>query len=476
MSENSPIPQATLDAITALQDVLPGRVHTDLEIRHRHCSRWTWLDAQCPDVVVEPETLSELRQIIQIARRYRVAIIPFGGGSSVEGHVNAPFGGISIDMKRFNKIGPLNQKDASLRVGAGVPLSKLNEHLADTDFFFSVDPGAGEATIGGMAATRASGSNTVRYGTMKDNVISLEVMLSTGELIETATQAPKSAAGYDLTALFIGSEGTLGLISAVTLKLHPRPEATVTAVAGFETLHNACTAVIDLIHNRGIKPSRIELLDPLMLHAINAQNLSSFHECPTLFVEFQGHGGEPLSQFEVFQTLTKQSGATGLDKLTSTDEQKNLWSMRHGAFRALQAAWPGKDTLATDVCVPVSRLAEAIEDAHARIEHLRLVAPIVGHVGDGNFHVLPMFDRTDTRDREAIDTLLNGLIDTALKLGGTCTGEHGIGQGKIKFLKRQAGAAVEVMAVIKRALDPDNIFNPGKIMPGTVSRLSQDEH
>lgn len=459
-----PPQSAIAAAIKELHSVCPGQVYVDNANRQQHANTLTWITPQIPDVVVKPQTDHELFEIVDIARRNAVPIIPYGGGTSLEGHVNAPFGGISLDMSHFNKIIDVNVKDRTARVEAGVALSALNQRLAQLPVFFSVDPGAGNATLGGLAATRASGTNTVRYGTMRENVQSLEVVLSDGRIIETATSAPKSAAGYDLTHLFIGSEGTLGLISRLTVKLHARPDESIVAVIVMPSVQAACDTVIDALAD-GIEPARIELLDGLMVRAVNRHSQAQFAEVPTLFVELHGHGGATKSYSRRLQEIASKHGARRIEEATSLAERAGLWAARHDAFHALATMWPGKNVLVTDVCVPLSRLAEAIAKATNDIARLDLTAPIVGHVGDGNFHVLPVFDGTDKCQCAAVQQLVSALNETALQLGGTCTGEHGIGQGKAAALIREAGPGLDVMRAIKQALDPGNIFNPGKIFP-----------
>lgn len=460
--ESRPPEQAISAAVADLEQALPGQVLLDGATRTAHANTLTWISAEPPDAVVKPNSTQELADVIAIARRHRVPIIPFGGGTSLEGHVNAPFGGISVDLTGMQSIADVNVPDLTVRVGAGTTLSQLDAHLAGLPVFFSVDPGAGGATLGGMAATRASGTNTVRYGTMRENVQSLEVVMSNGRIIETATAAPKSAAGYDLTHLMIGSEGTLGVISALTLKLHPRPQTSALIVVGFASVQSACETVIKIMA-QGVRPARIELLDGLMLRAINAHSKTSYAESPTLFVEFHSSDGDTDTVMLAFRTVAEKHGAQTITSADTADAHDKLWAARHDAFRALDTQWPGQTVLATDVCVPLSRLAGAISEAQDLIARLGLTAPIVGHVGDGNFHVLPVFDRADKSQCKAINCLLDGLVATAHQYGGTCTGEHGIGQGKIGHFAAEAGARLAVMQSVKRALDPANILNPGKI-------------
>ncbi len=452
-----------LASLSDIEHSLPGRVLQDGHTCASHAHTLTWIAPQPPDAVVQPRSTAELARIATIASKHKVPLIGFGGGTSLEGHVNAPFGGLSIDFTKMNRITAFNTRDLTVCVEAGVTLSALNHYLADTSFFFSVDPGAGEATLGGMAATRASGTNTVRYGTMRENVQSLEVVMSDGRVIKTATEAPKSSAGYDLTHLFVGSEGTLGLISALSLKLHPRPQETAVVVAGFKDLNAACETVISAIGS-GLRPARIELLDDKILHAVNQHSGTEFPELPTLFVEFHGRIGETERLFQSFEKLADRHHSTTINVASDPDQREKLWQARHSAFSALKTAWPEATVLATDVCVPVSRLSEAIAEAQADIARLELTAPIVGHVGDGNFHVLPAFDGSDERQTQAVMELRDRLVVSAHKFGGTCSGEHGIGQGKIEYLEQEAGQGISVMQDLKRALDPHNILNPGKVV------------
>ncbi len=455
--------EAVSAALAEIEQRVPGCVLRDEAACAVRANRLTWITPEPPDGVVLPRATADVAAIVAIARKHLVPLIGFGGGTSLEGHVNAPLGGLSVDFSKMNSIRALNTRDFNIRVEAGVSLQDLNKYLADTSVFFSVDPGAGEATLGGMAATRASGTNTVRYGTMRENVLSVEVVMSDGRIIETATAAPKSAAGYDLTHLMVGSEGTLGLITQLTLKVHPIPQETAVVVAGFRTLDAACDAVIAAM-GKGLRPARIELLDDKMLRAVNLHSGTELAETPTLFVEFHGRKGEAHASLQDFKLIVEQHQVITLEVASDAAQQANLWQARHDAFYALGSVWPGATVLATDVCVPISRLAEAIAEAQKDIARAGLNAPIVGHVGDGNFHVLPAFDNANESQRRAVSELLGNLVATAHEFGGTCSGEHGIGQGKIEFLKQEAGPGIAVMKSLKRALDPLNILNPGKVV------------
>jgi len=450
-------------AISEIEQMSSGIVQRSESVCRAHANTLTWVVAQPPDGVVQPRSTIDLANIVTIAAKHKVPLIGFGGGTSLEGHVNAPMGCFSIDFANMNQVTALSSQDCTVRVDAGVTLSALNQYLADTPLFFSVDPGAGEATLGGMAATRASGTNTVRYGTMRENVQSLEVVMSDGRVIETATAAPKSAAGYDLTHLFVGSEGTLGLISALTLKLHPAPQETAVVVASFKSLNAACDAVITAIGS-GLDLARIELLDDKIIHAINCHSGTDLPTRPALFIEFHGRGGETAGRVQSFKNIAEKHSAIEITSALEPVQCAKLWQARHDAFSALKTAWPDATVLSTDVCVPVSRLSEALQHAQDNIAHLNLTAPIVGHVGDGNFHVLPVFDMRDEHQTHAVTELIDRLVASAHRLGGTCSGEHGIGQGKIDHLVAEAGAGITVMQDLKHALDPLNILNPGKII------------
>lgn len=460
---SEPVSKDALEhALNEIDTRLPGTIDRRQDVRDRHANTWTWIVPQPPDAVAYPKSTADVCELVRIAGRHRVPIIPYGGGTSLEGHVNAPFGGISVDMACMDHIGPLHIRDFAVRVQSGVRLADLNQFLEHTPVFFSVDPGAGEATLGGLAATRASGTNTVRYGTMRENVIALEVVLSDGTVIETATAAPKSAAGYDLTHLMIGSEGTLGLITGLTVRLQPRPQSSAVAVVPFPSVAAACQMVMDVLGS-GMRPARIELLDGLMIETVNVHSDTGLQNVPTLFLEVHGPGQDVENAQGTLRKISTPYGVSDIQFSCDPATRKTLWQARHDAFRALATRWPGQTVLATDVCVPVSNLANAIDAAQAEIAQLDLVAPIVGHVGDGNFHVLPVFDAESDTARTCVQRLLDRLVDIAHAHHGTCTGEHGIGQGKKDFLAREAGQGIEAMKAIKAALDPLDILNPGKL-------------
>lgn len=437
------------------------RFQTGEAIRAQHAHTTTYIPAQLPDGVVFAEASHEVREIVEIAARHKVPLIPFGTGSSLEGHVNAPHGGISVDLQRMNRVLEVNAEDLDCRVEPGITREELNTYLRDTGLFFPIDPGA-NASIGGMTSTRASGTNAVRYGTMKDNVLALTVVTADGREIRTAHRARKSSAGYDLTRLFVGAEGTLGIITSITLRLQGIPEVISGGVCPFPTIADACNAVILTIQS-GIPVARIELLDALQMKACNAYSGLSYAETPTLFVEFHGSAESVELQSRQFAEIAAEFGSSGFLWTTNPEERARLWKARHNAYWAQKSLIPGAGILSTDVCVPISRLADCVAETHEDIAAHGLMAPIVGHAGDGNFHVGLLFDDKDTADVARAEAFVERLNARALAMDGTCTGEHGIGQGKMPFLEAELGEALGLMRQIKRSLDPDNIFNPGKI-------------
>lgn len=462
-------PHSIGEAISALQQRFGTRLSTNLEIRRQHANTLTWIDNQPPNAVVWPESTDEVAAIVAVAARHRAPIIPFGAGTSLEGHVNAPFGGISIDMSRMDRVLEVNDRDHDCRVEAGISRKRLAEHLRDTGLFFPVDPGAEEATLGGMVSTRASGTTTMRYGSMRDNVLGLTAVMADGTVIRTGTRARKSAAGYDLTRLLVGAEGTLGIVTEVALRLHGQPEAIVAAVAPFDTLEGACNTAIDAVGMGGLGLARVELLDAIQIEAVNAHAHLDLALKPTLFLEFHGTPLALDEQVSALREIALANGATSFARATDETQRRQLWKARHEAYWAIRATARGRDILATDVCVPISRLAECVSETAADAERLGLTAPILGHVGDGNFHATPLFNRHDSAERARLETLLKNLVRRAQAAGGTCTGEHGIGQGKKAYLAMEVGAGLEVMAAIKQALDPLGILNPGKLLAGTAS-------
>jgi D-lactate dehydrogenase (cytochrome) len=450
-------------AIDMLRERLPGRVETGAAVCRQHANTLTSIANEPPDAVVWPLSTEDVVLVVGIASELRVPVIAFGAGTSLEGHVNAPFGGLSLDMGRMNRILGVDPHDLDCRVEAGVTRRQLNEHLRDSGLFFSVDPGADEATLGGMAATRASGTNTVRYGTMRENVLSLTAVMADGTIVRTGGRARKSAAGYDLARLLIGSEGTLGIITELTLRLHPVPASVAVAVCPFRSIEGACAATMEAVAC-GLGLARIELLDALQIRAVNLHAKLGLDEAPTLFVEFHGTPAATREQAELFGDMTREHGATHFDWAETDAERRRLWAARRDAFWAIRTAWPGKALLVTDVCVPVSRLAECVGETVEDIRRSGLTAPIVGHVGDGNFHSIPVFDAGNPREVQTLKGYVERLALRAVAMGGTCTGEHGVGQGKLAFLDKELGTGVAVMRRIKKALDPLGILNPGKII------------
>ena len=399
--------------------------------------------------------------MVRVCAEHRVPVIAFGTGTSLEGHVNAPGGGISLDTSRMNRVLSVHAEDLDCIVEPGVTRGALNMHLRDTGLFFPIDPGA-DASLGGMAATRASGTNAVRYGTMRENVLSLTAVLADGSLISTGKRAKKSSAGYDLTRLIIGSEGTLGIITSLTLKLHGIPQAIAGGVCPFPSVEAACEAVIATIQ-MGIPVARIELVNQLQMRAMKNYSQLDYPESPCLFLEFHGSDAGVAEQSEMFGDIAAEYGGGPFQWTKVAEERAKLWKARHDAYWASQTLRPGAKSLSTDVCVPISRLAECIAETEADIAEMGLVAPIVGHVGDGNFHVLVLMDGDDPAEIERTERFVARLNMRAIGMDGTCTGEHGIGQGKMGFLEHELGHSVEVMRAIKSALDPNGILNPGKI-------------
>ena len=450
-------------AIAALTAAFGNRVVTSQSIREQHGNTLTWVPNQPPDAVVFPQTTEDVQQIVRICASHGAPVIPFGTGTSLERHINAPLGGVSIDVRDMNKVLAVHAEDLDCVIEPGITRKALNEHLRDQGLFFPIDPGA-DASLGGMAATRCSGTNAVRYGTMKDNVIAMKIVLANGELMTTATRAKKSSSGYDLTRLMVGSEGTLGVITELTLKLSGIPEAIASGVCPFPTVDAACKAAILTIQS-GIPVARIELLDALQIKAVNAYSKLSLPEVPMLFVEFHGSDASVAEQSQRFGEIATELGGGPFDWATKPEDRSRLWQARHDGYYAGRHLRPGAQAFATDVCVPISRLAECVNATQREIANLKLVAPILGHVGDGNFHLTLLVDMDDADEVKRAKILMERLVGLALEMDGTCTGEHGVGQGKMKYLLAEHGApALEVMASIKRALDPQNIMNPGKIV------------
>ena len=449
-------------AIGILQQRFGPLCETGGSLREQHGHTTTWLRTQAPDAVVFVQSTEDVVAVVEVCAAHGVPIIPFGAGTSLEGHVNAPAGGISIDFSQMNAILDVHAEDMDAVIQPGVTRKALNTHLRDTGLFFPVDPGA-DASLGGMAATNASGTNAVRYGTMKDNILALKAVLPSGEVVKTAARARKTSAGYDLTRLMIGSEGTLGLITELTVKLQGTPEAISAATCSFATVEEACNAVIMTIQY-GLPVARIELLDALTVDAVNAYSKLSLPVSPLLLLEFHGSEASVKEQAETFGDIAQEFGGSGFVFTTREEERNRLWQARHDTYWAGLALRPGCKGLSTDVCVPVSRLAECVTAAQDKALELGFKAPIVGHVGDGNFHVLLLIDVDDNQELARAENFIGWLNDLAISMDGTCTGEHGIGQGKADYLERELGApAMAMMEAIKHSVDPQNIFNPGKM-------------
>ena len=449
-------------AIDVLRQRFADRLSTGTAIREQHGHTTTYLRNQPPDAVVFAQSTDEVAEIVRVCADHHVPVIPFGTGTSLEGHLNAPAGGISIDMSGMNNILEVNAEDLDCVIEAGVTRVQLNDYLRDTGLFFPIDPGA-DASLGGMAATRASGTNAVRYGTMKDNVLALTAVLPDGEIVHTGSRAKKSSAGYDLTRLLVGSEGTLGVITEITLRLSGIPEAISGGVCPFPDVESACNATIMTIQ-MGLPVARIELLDELQVKACNAYSKLALAEKPHLFLEFHGTDAGVAEQAERFGEIAEEFGGGPFDWATRTEDRNRLWTARHNAYWASLGLMPGGKGVSTDVCVPISRLAECVAATRADIDENGLLAPIVGHVGDGNFHVLVLFDPEQADELAATEAFIERLNWRAIDMGGTCTGEHGVGQGKMKYLHREHGNGLDIMRSIKHAIDPMNIMNPGKII------------
>ena len=454
----------TATAIDVLRQRFGERLQTGEAIRQQHAHTLTWIANQPPDAVIFVETAADVSDVVRVAHQYRAPIIPFGAGTSLEGHVNAPEGGLSLDFSRMNKIIAVNERDLDCVVEPGVSRKQLNDYLRDRGVFFPVDPGAEWATIGGMAATRASGTNAVRYGTMRENVLNVTAVMADGSIVKTGQRARKSSAGYDLTRLLVGSEGTLGIFTELTVRLYGIPERILSAVCPFQSIEGACNAVIQSIQ-LGLGVARMELLDAVQIGAVNQHSKLSLDVRPTLFLEFHGTDVSARDQVAVFKELAEAEGAIRFDWAEREEDRNRLWKARHDAYWAVKSTWPGRDVFATDVCVPISRLAECVMETEQDIKELGIIAPIVGHVGDGNFHTSPVLDLHNPKDVAACKMFVQRLTERAIRMEGTCTGEHGVGQGKAAYLKAEHGAGVAVMSAIKSALDPDNILNPGKIFP-----------
>ena len=445
-----------------LAEVLGERLSTAGALLEQHGQDESYHDGQPPEAVAFPETTEEVARLVAVCARYRKPVIPFGVGTSLEGHVAALSGGVCLDLSRMNQVLEVNAEDMDCAVQAGVTRKQLNAYLRETGLFFPIDPGA-DATLGGMTATGASGTNAVRYGTMRENVIGLTVVMADGSVVHTGGRARKSSAGYDLTRLMVGSEGTLGVITEVRLRLSGQPEAISSAVCSFPTLEGAVETA-QLVIQSGIPVARMELLDEVQMDACNRYSGLDYPVQPTIFFEFHGSEAGVAEQAERTGELAHACGGTDFAWATAVEERSKLWAARHAAYYAALALKPGAMGWPTDVAVPISRLAECIAETKRDIEASNLIAPIVGHVGDGNFHLVLVVDPADADEMARAHALNDRLVSRALQMGGTCTGEHGIGYGKMHLLEQEHPDLLPTMAAIKRALDPTNILNPGKIV------------
>ncbi len=459
-------PQATIDAaVQQLAAKFGNRLVTSQAVRQQHGHTLSWTPNQPPDAVVFAQSTEDVSDAVKICAALGVPVVAFGTGTSLEGHTNAPYGGVCIDLSQMNAVLAVHPEDLDCVVQPGITRKAVNEYLRDTGLFFPIDPGA-DASIGGMCATRASGTNAVRYGTMKDNVLALTVVMPDGRIVKTARRAKKSSAGYDLTRLFVGSEGTLGIITEITLKLYGIPEAISAATCQFPSIKAACDTVIATIQS-GLPIARIELVDKLTVRAFNNYSKLGLTEAPMLFLEFHGTDASVAEQTERFKELAEMNGGGPFNWTTKPEERTKLWQARHDVYWAHQTLKPKPEMsgFSTDVCVPISRLADCVTETIADAERIGIIAPVVGHVGDGNFHTGPMFDPNDPEDVARAKMFVERLVRRGLEMGGTCTGEHGVGQAKIKYMHEEhSPETLNVMRAIKRALDPQNIMNPGKVL------------
>lgn len=456
-----------------LKAQLGDRVSSTPAVREHHSHGESWHEPASPDLVVFPTSTGEVAAIVSACARRRVPIVPFGMGSSLEGHVNAIRGGVSIDLTRMVRVLRLSPEDLDVTVEAGLTHRRLNDHLKNSGLMFPIDPGA-DATIGGMTATRASGTTAVRYGTMRENVLGLTVVTASGQVITTGGRARKSSSGYDLTRLFVGSEGTLGVITEVTVRLHGRPEAVSAAVCPFASMEGAANAVIATIQ-LGIPVARIEIIDETQLAIVNQYSKTSYPLAPTLFFEFHGASQAAVDeQARSIEEIAIEHGALGFTWTSTPEERAKLWEARHDVLYATIASRPGARAWTTDVCVPISSLAACILETQADMQASGHVAPLVGHAGDGNFHLIFMVRTEDADELRAVEALNERLVERALRFGGTCTGEHGVGLGKLKYLPKEHGASLDVMRAIKYALDPDDLMNPGKLIPPIPTGQHED--
>ncbi|AXW37552.1 2-hydroxy-acid oxidase [Ralstonia solanacearum] len=456
-----PIPPAMLDALRAR---FGDRVSTSDAVRAHHGRDESAYDPMLPDAVVFAQTTEDVVAVARLCHEHAIPLIPFGAGSSLEGHLLAVAGGVTLDLSQMNRVLSVHPEDLTVTVEPGVTRKQLNADIRDTGLFFPIDPGA-DASIGGMCATRASGTNAVRYGTMRENVLNLTVVTADGRVIKTANRARKSSAGYDLTRLFIGSEGTLGIITEITLRLYPQPEAVSAAVCAFPGMGDAVGAVIDTIQ-MGVPVARVEFVDALAIRAINRYDKLSLPELPTLFFEFHGSAHGVQEQAETVQAIAAEHRGQGFEWATRPEDRSRLWNARHNAYFAFLQLKPGCRAVTTDVCVPISRLADCVVETEQDLlaSPLKLPAPIVGHVGDGNFHVALLVDPDKPEELEEAERINRRIVARAIAMDGTCTGEHGVGLHKMDFLVAEHGDdAIDLMRSVKQALDPKHILNPGKI-------------
>lgn len=451
--------EIVLDELT---QVYGERLKTGLAIREQHGRDESFHKGYPPDCVIAVHSTDEVQQIVRLCAKHKIPLIPWGQGTSLEGQVAALRGGVCIDLSEMNAVLCVNAEDLDVVVQPGVTRRQLNEYLRDTGLFFPIDPGA-DASLGGMASTRASGTNAVRYGTMRDSVLNLTAVLASGKIIKTANRARKSSAGYDLTRLFVGAEGTLGIITELTVRLFGRPQAQSSAQCTFDSIRDAVNTVIETIQY-GIPLASIELMDSLTIEAVNAYSKLNLPEKPMLIMEFHGTDASVREQAQMVQEIANEHNGSEFSWTSDTAEQNKLWRARHDAAYAIKALRTDGQLWATDACVPISRMAECIEQTLVDIDQLKIIAPILGHVGDGNFHLCMLVDHDEPEEVASAQALHERMIERAIAMDGTCTGEHGIGYGKRDFLKQELGAAVDVMRNIKQALDPDNIMNPGKIV------------
>ncbi|WP_395067109.1 FAD-binding oxidoreductase [Paraburkholderia silvatlantica] len=454
-----PFPAELLDQ---LRSAFGERVSTSEAVRVHHGRDESPFDPQLPDAVVFAQSTEDIQTIVKLCARHGVPIIPYGNGSSLEGHLLAVQGGVSIDLSQMNRVLSINAEDLTVTVEPGISRKQLNEALRDTGLFFPIDPGA-DASIGGMTATRASGTNAVRYGTMRENVLGLSAVLADGRVVKTGTRARKSSAGYDLTRLFVGSEGTLGVITEITVRLYPQPEAVSAAVCAFPSMAEAVRTVIETIQI-GVPIARVEFIDSLAVRAINKHSNLTLREKHTLFFEFHGTEAGVAEQAQLVQELAAQHGGEGFEWATRPEDRSRLWNARHSAYFAMLQLKPGCRAVTTDVCVPISRLAECVIETETDLKASPLPCPIVGHVGDGNFHVAILIDPDKPAEIDEAERLNRRIVQRAIAMDGTCTGEHGVGLHKMDFLVEEHGAdTIDTMRAIKHALDPHNLMNPGKI-------------